>query len=164
MVLPLIGSHMKRLAFPQLSHPPPKSAAAACATPIFRACSQSHPLNLDAVKTDFIKKQSVYTDSSSYRRQMAATATGEITVSSSPAVIRLNPIEATPESFREFGQVIEASPDGDEFGPRDAQLDLSRGIPRSLSEIWLFCSMFLTSYSFSRITWWARAWTQSSSN
>ncbi|KAG4151723.1 hypothetical protein ERO13_D04G083000v2 [Gossypium hirsutum] len=45
-------------------------------------------------------------------------------------VIKLKPIEATPESFKEFGQVIEASPDGAEFGPTDAQLDLSKGIPR----------------------------------
>lgn len=29
-----------------------------------------------------------------------------------------------------FSQVIEASPDGEEFGPHDAQLDLSNGIPR----------------------------------
>ncbi|KAH7851874.1 hypothetical protein Vadar_017658 [Vaccinium darrowii] len=47
-----------------------------------------------------------------------------------PAVLRLKPIEATAETFGEFGQVIEASPDGEEFGPQDAQLDLSRGIPR----------------------------------
>ncbi|CAN4087152.1 unnamed protein product [Withania somnifera] len=46
------------------------------------------------------------------------------------SVMKLKPIEATPESFKEFGQVIEASPDGEEFGPRDALLDLSRGIPR----------------------------------
>lgn len=39
-------------------------------------------------------------------------------------------IEATPESFKEYGQVIEASPDGEEFGPKDAQLNLSQGIPR----------------------------------
>ncbi|XP_041023718.1 uncharacterized protein LOC121264543 [Juglans microcarpa x Juglans regia] len=45
-------------------------------------------------------------------------------------VIELQPIEATPASFEEYGQVIEASPDGDEFGPQDAQLDLSRGVPR----------------------------------
>ncbi|KAL3719029.1 hypothetical protein ACJRO7_004039 [Eucalyptus globulus] len=44
--------------------------------------------------------------------------------------VKLKPIEATPETFRDFGQVIEASPDGDVFGPKDAQLDLSRGIPR----------------------------------
>ncbi|KAL7228741.1 hypothetical protein ACSBR2_007438 [Camellia fascicularis] len=47
-----------------------------------------------------------------------------------PSVVKLKPIEATPETFKEFGQVIEASPDGEEFGPQDAQLDLSRGIPR----------------------------------
>lgn len=57
--------------------------------------------------------------------------------------IKLNPIEATPESFHEFGQVVEASPDGDEFGPQDAQLDLSRGIPRS-SEL-DFDSFYVTS-------------------
>ncbi|KAE8661356.1 hypothetical protein F3Y22_tig00113726pilonHSYRG00369 [Hibiscus syriacus] len=45
-------------------------------------------------------------------------------------VINLKPIEATPESFKEFGQVIGASPDGELFGPNDAQLDLSKGIPR----------------------------------
>ena len=50
----------------------------------------------------------------------------------SPSVVKLKPIEATPESFQEFGQVIEASPDGDEFGPADAQLDLTSGTPRFL--------------------------------
>ena len=45
-------------------------------------------------------------------------------------VVKLRAVEATPESFASFGQVITASPDGDEFGPHDAQLDLSRGIPR----------------------------------
>ncbi|KAJ4835232.1 hypothetical protein Tsubulata_046736 [Turnera subulata] len=43
---------------------------------------------------------------------------------------KVKPIEATPESFKEYGQVIEASPDGEEFGPQDAQLNLSQGIPR----------------------------------
>nr|GLL49688.1 uncharacterized protein LOC109190215 isoform X1 [Ipomoea trifida] len=44
----------------------------------------------------------------------------------SPAtVVKLKPIEATLETFREFGQVIKASPDGEEFGPRDTQLDLT---------------------------------------
>ncbi|KAF7024468.1 hypothetical protein CFC21_036815 [Triticum aestivum] len=47
-----------------------------------------------------------------------------------PRVVTLRPVEATPESFAPFGQVIAASPDGDQFGPHDAQLDLSRGIPR----------------------------------
>ena len=45
-------------------------------------------------------------------------------------VVEVKAMEATAESFKEYGQVIEASPDGDEFGPQDAQLDLSRGIPR----------------------------------
>ncbi|XP_016176237.1 uncharacterized protein LOC107618640 isoform X1 [Arachis ipaensis] len=45
-------------------------------------------------------------------------------------VVTLKPIEATPSTFKDYGQVIEASPDGDEFGPHDAQLDLSKGIPR----------------------------------
>nr|XP_043634447.1 uncharacterized protein LOC122605552 [Erigeron canadensis] len=47
-----------------------------------------------------------------------------------PAVVKLKPIEATPETFKDFGQVIQASPDGEAFGPHDAQLDLSQGIPR----------------------------------
>ncbi|VAH65635.1 hypothetical protein VPH35_046076 [Triticum aestivum] len=47
-----------------------------------------------------------------------------------PRVVTLRPVEATPESFAPFGQVIAASPDGDQFGPHDAQLDLNRGIPR----------------------------------
>lgn len=45
-------------------------------------------------------------------------------------VVTLKAIEATPSTFKEYGQVVEASPDGDEFGPRDAQLDLTRGTPR----------------------------------
>ncbi|MCD7467840.1 Ureidoglycolate lyase [Datura stramonium] len=53
-----------------------------------------------------------------------------VNTTSLPSVMKVKPIEATPETFKEFGQVIEASPDGEEFGPRDAQLDLSRGIPR----------------------------------
>ncbi|KAJ1424886.1 Ureidoglycolate lyase domain superfamily [Sesbania bispinosa] len=44
--------------------------------------------------------------------------------------VRVKPIEATPSTFKHFGQVIEASPDGHDFGPHDAQLDLSQGIPR----------------------------------
>ncbi|XP_021295479.1 uncharacterized protein LOC110425034 isoform X3 [Herrania umbratica] len=49
---------------------------------------------------------------------------------SKPMVVKLKAIEVTPESFQEYGQVIEASPDGEEFGPKDAQLDLNKGIPR----------------------------------
>uniref|UniRef100_A0A1J3CIJ4 Ureidoglycolate hydrolase n=1 Tax=Noccaea caerulescens TaxID=107243 RepID=A0A1J3CIJ4_NOCCA len=48
----------------------------------------------------------------------------------SPVEVNLIPVEATSENFREYGQIIEASRDGDHFGPNDAQLDLSRGIPR----------------------------------
>ncbi|WCJ19398.1 ureidoglycolate hydrolase [Euphorbia peplus] len=47
-----------------------------------------------------------------------------------PARIKLKVIEATPESFKEYGQVIESSADGEIFGPQDAQLNLSQGIPR----------------------------------
>ncbi|KAK4252982.1 hypothetical protein QN277_010826 [Acacia crassicarpa] len=56
-------------------------------------------------------------------------ASGE-SKSKTPTVVKLTPIDATPSTFKDYGQVIEASPDGDEFGPHDAQLDLSRGIPR----------------------------------
>jgi len=45
-------------------------------------------------------------------------------------VVKLRAVDATLESFAPFGQVIAASPDGDQFGPHDAQLDLSRGVPR----------------------------------
>ncbi|KAJ6844558.1 uncharacterized protein M6B38_293190 [Iris pallida] len=50
--------------------------------------------------------------------------------SSPPKSIRLKPIDATPVTFAEFGQVVSASADGAEFGPDDAQLDLQRGVPR----------------------------------
>ncbi|CAJ1976803.1 unnamed protein product [Sphenostylis stenocarpa] len=45
-------------------------------------------------------------------------------------VVTLKPTEATPSTFKDYGQVVEASPDGQEFGPHDAQLELSRGTPR----------------------------------
>lgn len=45
-------------------------------------------------------------------------------------VVTLKPVEATPSTFKEYGQVVEASPDGEGFGPHDAQLDLSKGTPR----------------------------------
>ncbi|KAK1284149.1 hypothetical protein QJS10_CPB21g01159 [Acorus calamus] len=47
-----------------------------------------------------------------------------------PRTVMLKAIDATPDSFKEFGQVIGVYPDGEEFGPHDAQLDLTRGIPR----------------------------------
>ncbi|XP_021744275.1 uncharacterized protein LOC110710302 [Chenopodium quinoa] len=45
-------------------------------------------------------------------------------------LVKLKAVEATPENFKDYGQVIQSSSDGEEFGPHDAQLDLSRGIPR----------------------------------
>ncbi|RDX86440.1 hypothetical protein CR513_32227 [Mucuna pruriens] len=45
-------------------------------------------------------------------------------------VLTLKAIEATPSTFQDYGQVVEASPDGQEFGPHDAQLDLIQGTPR----------------------------------
>lgn len=45
-------------------------------------------------------------------------------------MVKLKVIEATPATFKDYGQVIEASSDGEGFGPNDAQLDLTQGIPR----------------------------------
>jgi hypothetical protein len=45
-------------------------------------------------------------------------------------VVTVKPIEATPSTFKDYGQVIEPSPDHQGFGPHDAQLDLTQGIPR----------------------------------
>ncbi|MQM05722.1 hypothetical protein Taro_038536 [Colocasia esculenta] len=53
-------------------------------------------------------------------------------------VVKLTAVEATPANFAEFGQVILASADGQEFGPNDAQLELHRGVPRHLIPF-LFC-------------------------
>ena len=45
-------------------------------------------------------------------------------------VVTIKAIEATPANFEDYGQVIEASSDSVGFGPHDAQLDLTQGIPR----------------------------------
>ncbi|CAL4973304.1 unnamed protein product [Urochloa decumbens] len=45
-------------------------------------------------------------------------------------VVTLRAVEATPESFAPFGQVVAGGSDGAKYGPDDAQLDLTRGIPR----------------------------------
>ncbi|KAK7379799.1 hypothetical protein VNO78_34319 [Psophocarpus tetragonolobus] len=45
-------------------------------------------------------------------------------------VVNLKAIEATPSTFKDYGQVILPSPDAQQFGPHDAQLDLSHGTPR----------------------------------
>ncbi|PKU64329.1 hypothetical protein MA16_Dca005252 [Dendrobium catenatum] len=50
--------------------------------------------------------------------------------------IKLKPMDATPVSFAEFGQVISASSDRQKFGLQDAQLELHRGTPRSFC---IFC-------------------------
>ncbi|CAO2826218.1 unnamed protein product [Amaranthus hypochondriacus] len=62
-------------------------------------------------------------------------------------VVTLKAIEATPETFKDYGQVIQSSVDGEDFGPHDAKLELSRGTPR-------FYIMKLKSQKlkFSRIT------------
>lgn len=43
-------------------------------------------------------------------------------------LLRTEPISV--EAFAPFGQVIFPTPDGQEYGPMDAQLELSQGIPR----------------------------------
>ena len=37
-----------------------------------------------------------------------------------PKIVEVKVIGAIAESFEEYGQVIKASPNGDEFGPQDA--------------------------------------------
>ncbi|WOK96670.1 hypothetical protein Cni_G05377 [Canna indica] len=68
--------------------------------------------------------------SSPFRGVKMASSAASALKTSSPKIITLKPIEATPESFAAFGQVVSASPDGEEYGPRDAQLELHRGVPR----------------------------------
>lgn len=45
-------------------------------------------------------------------------------------VIRLRAQDLTPESFKPFGQVVQAFDDGKEFDEQDAQLSLDKGTPR----------------------------------
>uniref|UniRef100_A0A1D1YMH4 Putative ubiquinone biosynthesis protein UbiB n=1 Tax=Anthurium amnicola TaxID=1678845 RepID=A0A1D1YMH4_9ARAE len=61
-----------------------------------------------------------------FSMMMGSSAVGQ----RAPATVKLRAIEATPASFAEFGQVISTNPDGGEFGPSDAQLELHRGVPR----------------------------------
>jgi len=53
----------------------------------------------------------------------------------------------TPENFAAFGELIQPAPHGKEFGPDEAQLDLSQGQPR----LYLMRSPF-HGLSFTRIT------------
>jgi hypothetical protein len=52
-------------------------------------------------------------------------------------VISLKAIDATPANFKEYGQVVGASPDGARCGPLDAQLQLNLGTPRSIAQMHL---------------------------
>jgi len=64
-------------------------------------------------------------------------------------VVTVKAMEATPLTFKDYGQVVEASPDGDEFGPHDAQLDLTHGTPRfHLSFNLQFLGLFSPSLCF----------------
>lgn len=47
-----------------------------------------------------------------------------------PRDILLDVTPATPEAIAPFGTLIEMTEDGEPFGPRDAHLELGRGIPR----------------------------------
>lgn len=49
---------------------------------------------------------------------------------SSSTIHQLPAIPITPEAFRPFGQLIQASEDGKSFDAEDAQLQLQNGIPR----------------------------------
>ncbi|KAE9448455.1 hypothetical protein C3L33_19642, partial [Rhododendron williamsianum] len=80
---------------------------------------------------------------------------GESTAAAAAAAVKLKPIEATAETFGEFGQVIEASADGEEFGPQDAQLDLSRGIPRHPASRFYIMHLNNRPLKFSSITYHA---------
>ncbi|XP_010244972.1 PREDICTED: uncharacterized protein LOC104588653 [Nelumbo nucifera] len=100
--------------------------------PFSPACTNHHFLVLNLSGRNN-KKNTFYCSFSSNNNQYSPSLSLSMDFSGetkTPSVVKLKAIEATPASFEEFGQVIEASPDGDEFGPRDAQLDLSRGIPR----------------------------------
>eukprot|EP00271_Cylindrocystis_brebissonii_P007861 TRINITY_DN21753_c0_g1_i1.p1 TRINITY_DN21753_c0_g1~~TRINITY_DN21753_c0_g1_i1.p1 ORF type:complete len:365 (+),score=23.77 TRINITY_DN21753_c0_g1_i1:253-1347(+) len=46
------------------------------------------------------------------------------------SVVRLRPQELTADKFAPYGQVVGPTEDGTVFGPNDAALDISRGIPR----------------------------------
>jgi hypothetical protein len=50
-----------------------------------------------------------------------------------PRVLTLIAQELTPEAFLPYGQVVRPVADNANYGPDDAQLDLSRGVPRYVS-------------------------------
>ena len=45
-------------------------------------------------------------------------------------VIKLKPVDLTPELFAPYGQVVGPTDDGAAFGADDAQLELDQGTPR----------------------------------
>jgi ureidoglycolate hydrolase len=53
-----------------------------------------------------------------------------VAASAGPTFVDLPVQPLTETAFAPFGQVIAARADGETFGPRDAQLELSRGTPR----------------------------------
>jgi hypothetical protein len=62
------------------------------------------------------------------------TAMGElVNPSPTPRVLTLIAQELTPEAFLPYGQVVRPVADNANYGPDDAQLDLSRGVPRYVS-------------------------------
>lgn len=65
---------------------------------------------------------------------MDTTIMGElVNPSPSPRVLTLIAQELTPEAFLPYGQVVRPVADNANYGPDDAQLDLSRGVPRYVS-------------------------------
>ena len=46
-------------------------------------------------------------------------------------VVTLKTIEATSQTFKDYGQVIQSSLDSEDFGLHDAKLELCRGTPSS---------------------------------
>jgi hypothetical protein len=68
--------------------------------------------------------------------------------SSPPRVLTLIAQELSPEAFLPYGQVVRPVADNANYGPDDAQLDLSRGVPRYVSGspclfVCLFVCLFL---------------------
>ncbi len=84
------------------------------------------------------------------------TAMGElVNPSPPPRVLTLIAQELTPEAFLPYGQVVRPVADNANYGPDDAQLDLSRGVPRYVSDSpCLFaCFFFCFFVCFSRSCW-----------
>jgi hypothetical protein len=73
------------------------------------------------------------------------TVMGElVNPSPPPRVLTLIAQELTPEAFLPYGQVVRPVADNANYGPDDAQLDLSRGVPRYFSGSPCFFSLFLS--------------------